>query len=62
MFYEHTLFVKNNSDGRMLIVSLYVDYLIYTGDDIELFRSFKHSMQRNFAMTDLRKMRYFLGV
>ena len=61
-FHEHTLFVKNNSKGRMLIVSLYVDDLIYTGDDIEMFESFKHSMQRNFAITDLGKMRYFLGV
>jgi len=26
--HEHTLFVKNNSDGRMLIVSLYVDNFI----------------------------------
>lgn len=32
--HEHTLFVKNISDGRILIVSLYVDDLIYTGDDI----------------------------
>lgn len=46
----------------MLIVSLYVDELIYTGDDSEMFNSFKHSMQRNFAMTDLGKRRYFLGV
>ena len=54
--------MKNNFEGRMLIVSLYLDDLIYTGDDIEMFDSFKHSMQRNFAMTDLGKMRYFLGV
>jgi len=33
-----------------------------TGDGSEMFDSFKHSMQRNFAMTDLGKMRYFLGV
>ena len=60
--HEHTLFVKYNSDGRILIVSLYVDDLVYTGDDIEMFESFKHSIQKNFAMTDLGKMRYFFGV
>jgi len=27
-----------------------------------MFESFKHSMQKNFAMTDLGKMRYFLEV
>jgi len=54
--HEHTLFVKNNSEGRMLIC---VDDLIYTGDDIEMFEFVKNSMQRNFSMTDLGKMRYF---
>jgi hypothetical protein len=60
--HEHTLFVKKNSEGRMLIVNLYVDDLIYTGDDILMFESFKNLMQKNFVMTDLGKMRYFLGV
>ncbi|PNX98724.1 retrotransposon-related protein [Trifolium pratense] len=49
-------------EGKILIVSLYVDDLIYTGNDDELIRDFKRSMKRNFAMTDLGKMRYFLGV
>jgi len=60
--HEHILFVKKNSEGRMLIVNLYVDDLIYTGDDISMFESFKNLMQKNFVMTDLGKMRYFLGV
>jgi hypothetical protein len=59
---DQTLVVENNFEGRMLIVSLYVDNLIYTRDDITMFESFKLSMQRNFAMTDLGNMRYFLGV
>ncbi|GAU27144.1 hypothetical protein TSUD_104530 [Trifolium subterraneum] len=32
--HEHTLFVKHGSNGRMLIVSLYVDDLIYTGVEV----------------------------
>ncbi|XP_045831137.1 uncharacterized mitochondrial protein AtMg00810-like [Trifolium pratense] len=32
------------------------------GNDQKLFADFKSSMERNFAMTDLGKMRYFLGV
>ncbi|CAJ2663992.1 unnamed protein product [Trifolium pratense] len=58
---EHTLFVKQDGD-KILIVSLYVDDLIYTGNDKMLFEEFKISMKRNFAMTDLGKMKYFLGV
>ncbi|MCH85372.1 hypothetical protein A2U01_0006218, partial [Trifolium medium] len=60
--HEHTLFVKQSSQGKLLIVSLYVDDLIYTGNDEEMFESFKNSMRSKFAMTDLGKMRYFLGV
>ncbi|PNX55819.1 putative LRR receptor-like protein kinase, partial [Trifolium pratense] len=60
--HEHTLFVKNESDGRIIVVSLYVDDLIFTGNDEKLFADFKSSMESNFAMTDLGKMRYFLGV
>ncbi|GAU26945.1 hypothetical protein TSUD_06170, partial [Trifolium subterraneum] len=41
---------------------LYVDDLIFTGNDQKLFDKFKLSMEKNFAMTDLGRMRYFLGV
>ncbi|KAL4368893.1 hypothetical protein GQ457_05G021040 [Hibiscus cannabinus] len=30
---EQTLFIKSSSGGRILVVSVYVDDLIYTGDD-----------------------------
>ncbi|GAU31045.1 hypothetical protein TSUD_214810 [Trifolium subterraneum] len=60
--YEPTLFVKQDTEGRMLIVSLYVDDLIYTRNDEKMFNDFKKSMKSKFAMTDLGKMRYFLGV
>ncbi|GAU28453.1 hypothetical protein TSUD_55040 [Trifolium subterraneum] len=60
--YEHTLFVKYGTKEKNLVVSLYVDDLIYTGNDQTLMNEFKSSMKRKFAMTDLGKMRYFLGV
>lgn len=59
---EHTLFVKSGDEGKVLIVSLYVDDLIFTGNDGDMFRRFKESMKKEFDMTDLGKMRYFLGV
>lgn len=31
--FEHTLFVKQNMEGSMLILSLYVDDLLFTGND-----------------------------
>lgn len=46
----------------MLIVFLYVDDLIYTGNDSAMIENFKQSMMLEFEMTDLGKMHYFLGI
>ena len=50
---EHTLFTKTNKRGKILIVSLYVDDLIFTGNDELIFAEFKNSMLREFDMTHL---------
>jgi hypothetical protein len=60
--YESTLFVKTEAGGKILIVSLYVDDLIFTGNGACLIEGFKCSMKSEFKMTDLGKMRYFPGV
>jgi transposase InsO family protein len=60
--HEHTLFIKQSKEGKLLIVCLYVDDLIYTGDDESMCRNFKQSMMTEFEMTDLGKMSYFLGL
>jgi hypothetical protein len=60
--YEHTLFTKTGKEGNILIISLYVDDLIYTGNDELMISEFKNSMKHEFGMTDLGKMRYFLGL
>lgn len=60
--HEHTLFAKEGAGGKLLVVSMYVDDLIYTGSDEVMCRDFKRSMKREFEMTDLGKMKSFLGV
>jgi hypothetical protein len=61
--YEHTLFIIKSSQGTsLLLMCLYVDDLIFTGNDETLFSFFKHSMMKEFNMTDLGRMRYFLGL
>lgn len=40
---------------------LYVDDLIFTGNDDVMFDAFKKSMMAEFEMTDLGKLHYFLG-
>lgn len=59
---EQTLFIKWNKEGKILIVSVYVDDLIFTGDDELMMSEFKNSMMREFDMTDLGRMRFFLGI
>ena len=59
---EHTLFIKKSSQGTLLFVCLYVDELIYTGNDDTLLSSIKHFMMKEFDMMDLGRMRYFLGL
>ncbi|KAK2968675.1 hypothetical protein RJ640_001578 [Escallonia rubra] len=46
----------------MLIVCLYVDDLIFTGNDSTMFDKFKRSMMVEFDMSDLGMMHYFLGI
>ena len=58
---EQTLFIKREG-GKILIVSIYVDDLLFTGNDEGLLNEFKTSMKKEFDMTDLGKMRYFLGI
>ncbi|GAU32111.1 hypothetical protein TSUD_357950 [Trifolium subterraneum] len=60
--HEHTLFVKRNDDSDLLIISLYVDDLIFTGNNSVMVKGFKESMMKTFDMTDLGKMRHFLGI
>lgn len=59
---EHTLFLMTGAGGKILIVSLYVDDLIFTGNDESMFAEFKKCLMVEFDMTDLGKIRYFLGV
>lgn len=59
---EQTLFTKVSKQGKLLVISLYVDDLIFAGDDENMVVEFKQSMMNEFDMTDLGKMRFFLGI
>lgn len=59
--YEHTLFYKSDC-RKLLIVLVYVDDLIFTGNDSSMAEKFKKSMMVEFEMSDLGLMHYFLGI
>ena len=60
--FEQTLFIQIREGGKILIVCLYVDDLIFTGNNEDMFLEFKNSMMKEFDMTDLGRMSYFLGI
>jgi hypothetical protein len=57
---EPTLYIKNDQHGKMLIICLYVDDMIYTGN--LKIDEFKVVMEKEFEMTDLGLMKYFLSI
>eukprot|EP00253_Pinus_taeda_P018634 PITA_18634 len=58
---EPTVYIKEK-DGKILIVVLYVDDVIFTGNDDYLIKNFKSVMKDEFEMTDMGLLRYFLGI
>ena len=58
---ETTLYVKTD-DVLLLIVFLYVDDMLVTGNQPGLIQSFKDEMKKVFEMANLGVMKYFLGI
>ena len=59
---EHGVYVKENTEGDLIIICLYVDDLIVTGSNIKDIQQFKKTMEAEFEMTDLGRLSYFLGM
>ena len=59
---EPTLYIKTQGRYDILIVSLYVDDLIYTGNNLEMIKEFKEDMMKTFEMTDLGLISSFFSI
>ncbi|KAM1955170.1 hypothetical protein ACFX16_024756 [Malus domestica] len=59
--HEHALYVKVK-DGDIRIVCLYVEDLIFTGSNPSMFEEFKRVMTKEFEMTNIELMAYYLGI
>ncbi|RDY06898.1 hypothetical protein CR513_09053, partial [Mucuna pruriens] len=60
--HEYALYVKKIDNGDILLVCLYVDDLIFTGNNPNLFKDFKKVMSCEFEMTNIGLMSYYLGL
>eukprot|EP00253_Pinus_taeda_P035982 PITA_35982 len=58
---EPTVYIKKK-DGKILIVVLYVDDVIFTSNDDYLIKNFKSVMKEEFEITDIGLLRYILGI
>ena len=59
--HEHSLYTKK-SGGNVIFVTLYVDDLIFLGNNDEMIEEFKSTMMREFEMTDLGLLKIFFGL
>ena len=59
--YEHALYVKVRKYD-ILFVTLYVDDLIFSENNLDMIEKFKLEMTKKFEMTDVGHMSYFLGL
>ena len=57
---EHGIYCRNTTNK--LIVCFYVDDMIITGSNEAEMEGFKKNMMKQFEMTDLGNLTYFLGI
>jgi hypothetical protein len=58
---DHTVFYKH-SGRKIVVLVVYVDDIIITGDDEVEIKCLKGKLSREFEVKDLGQLKYFLGI
>ena len=59
--FKHGMYTHDHGEQR-LIVRVYVNDLIITGGDMEVLRRFNREMSKNFKMSDLGVLNYYVSI
>jgi transposase InsO family protein len=59
---EFGVYVQNSKDGEIIIICLYVDDLLITGSKTAEIDKVKDKLKREFEMSDLGELSFFLGM
>jgi hypothetical protein len=59
---EYVIYVKIKERGDIFIISLYVDDLIFIGNNPKMFEDFKQIMIKKFKMKDIDLVCYYLRI
>ena len=59
---DHTLFYRHSTSGGVVILLVYVDDIIITGDDTSTIGDLALYLGSEFAIKHLGLLRYFLGI
>jgi hypothetical protein len=59
---DHTCFIRRHPNSRCIILLVYVDDIILTGDDAPGISQVKRDLGKVFDVKDLGSLRYLLGI
>jgi len=60
--HEYVIYVQIKKSGDTLIVCLYMDDMIFIGNNPKIFGDFKQAMIKEFEMTNIGLMTYYLWI
>lgn len=59
--YDHSLYIRK-TDSRVIIILVYVDDILLTGDKLEMIEDTKTALHKAFKIKDLGELKYLLGI